>query len=67
MLMVLFGVAKVDLIKKEMFESKMRGSEGHLGGSGKCLTLAQVVISWVQEFEPRVGLCADSSRAWSLL
>lgn len=26
-LMILFGVAKVDLIKKEIFESGMRGSE----------------------------------------
>ena len=29
-------------------------------------TSAQVMIS-VREFEPRIGLCADSSEAWSLL
>ena len=29
--------------------------------SVKCPTLAQVMVSWVRGFEPRVGLCADSS------
>ena len=34
---------------------------GSLGGSVKCLTLAQVMISWFNEFEPLIWLCADSS------
>ena len=34
---------------------------GHLGDLVECPTLAQVMISVVHKFEPRVRLCADTS------
>ena len=40
---------------------------GHLGGSVKRLTSAQVMISWFCELEPHFGLCADSSEPGACL